>query len=187
MLTSGAHRACGGCDDAPTGGATEGEGSGVNDMLGQIQSTEEVHNVTLAPIAPHDGRGGRLGLSQMINALAGISEMDGYKVVTDQHTYHVLIDNDQSCCESWGYLASDDDLAQYVGATLAEVRLTDKALNQQVVEASGYYEDGGGIQFVDFVTDRGVFQLAVYNGHNGYYGHGILVAKDDEIILNETL
>jgi len=24
------------------------------------------------------------------------SKMDGYKVATDQHTYHVLIDNDQS-------------------------------------------------------------------------------------------
>lgn len=43
------------------------------------------------------------------------------------------------------------------------------------------------IQFVDFVTSRGTFQLAVYNSHNGYYGHGIIVAKDDEILLNETL
>jgi hypothetical protein len=60
-------------------------------------------------------------------------------------------------------------------------------LNQTVVKESGYYEDEGGIQFVDFVTDKGVFQLAVYNAHNGYYGHGILVAKDDEILLNDTL
>ena len=45
----------------------------------------------------------------------------------------------------------------------------------------------GGIQFVDFVTDRGTFQLAVYNSHNGYYGHGILVLKNDEVLLEDDL
>src|SRR6185437_12398098 len=141
-----------------------------------IQRIEVVTGKQIQPIAPHDGTGGRLGFSQMLSMLAGFDNMDGYEVETDQHVYRVLISNEQSCCESWGYLASDDDLTPFIGAELREVRLTDTALNTARVEASDYYgDDAGGIQFVDFVTDRGTFQLAVYNGHNGYYGHGVIV------------
>ena len=157
-------------------------------MLGIIQSIDEVLDLKIGHVAPLCGKGGRLGVSQMINAtLGGFSSMDGYKVVTDKHTFYVLIDNCQSCCESWGYLSSDDNLPRYIGSELSEVNLTDTALNKHIVEQSGYYEDEGGIQFVDFVTNNGVFQLAVYNAHNGYYGHGIMVAKDEEIVLDETL
>lgn len=154
---------------------------------GIIRDIAEVRSVAVAPVAPLVGAGGRLGFSQMLGVLTGQDNMDGYVVETDQHTYRVLISNEQSCCESWGYLASEDDLKPYIGAELREVRLTDTALNTERVEQSDYYEDEGGIQFVDFVTDRGTFQLAVYNGHNGYYGHGVLVVKDDDVLLNETL
>ena len=161
---------------------------------GIIRRIDEITGKQIQPIASLEGTGGRLGVSQMLSALTGAETMDGYAVETDQHTYHVLIDNEQSCCESWGYFASEDDLTAYVGAELREVRLTNTALNTERVEASGYYgygedesDDGGGIQFVDFVTDRGTFQLAVYNGHNGYYGHGIIVAKDSDVLLNDTI
>ena len=133
-----------------------------------------------------------LGRIKNIKEVFGIdnyyhSGMDGYKVETDKHVFHVLVSNGQSCCESWGYLSSDDNFSPFVGVELLEVKLTDTALNQVVVDKSDYYDDVGGIQFVDFITSNGVFQLAVYNAHNGYYGHGILVTRDDKIIVNETL
>ena len=157
-------------------------------MLGTIQSVEEIRDFNISPVAPLEGKGGRLGLGQMINSLTAWGSMDGYKVKTDLHEIYVLIDNASSCCESWGYLTSEDVFDAFIGAELREVNLTDVALNKQKVEESDYYDgDGGGIQFVDFVTNKGTFQLAVYNAHNGYYGHGILIAKDNQIILNETL
>ena len=71
---------------------------------------------------------------------------------------------------------------------LLEVNVTDIALNQKVLtQMNEDYIDNREIQFVDFKTNLGTFQLAVYNSHNGYYGHGILVAKDNEILLNDTL
>ena len=149
-------------------------------MLGKIKNIETVYDLEIQ-------RGGRLGIVQMLEALSGCQSMDGYKVETDKHVFYVLINNDQYCCENWGYLSSEDDLSIFIGAELCEVKLTDKALNQKIVDESGYYDDAGGIQFVDFITDKGVFQLAVYNAHNGYYGHGILVVKDTEILLNDTL
>ena len=158
-------------------------------MLGKIKSIKEICGTEIPTIAPLHGEGGRLGVMQMFNNIFGKGNMDGYEVETDKHVFWVLIDNEQSCCESWGYMASEDNLENFIGAELKEVSLTDVALNEQMVEASNYYEgdDGGGIQFVNFFTNKGMFQLAVYNAHNGYYGHGILVAKDKKIILNETL
>ena len=136
-------------------------------MLGEIKEITEVYNYKIQ---------------------RGYENMDGYKVETDEHIIYVLIDNVQSCCESWGYFASEDNLNQFIGAELMEINLTDTALNKEKVEKSDYYDgDSGGIQFVDFVTDKGIFQLAVYNAHNGYYGHEILVTLDNDIILDETL
>lgn len=157
-------------------------------MLGTIKNIQKVYDYKIHPVANLECKNGsQLGVAQMINTLCGYSAMDGYKVETDKHTICVLIDNGQSCCESWGYFSSEDDMNRFVGTELKEINLTDKALNVKKVEESGYYEDEGGIQFVDFVTNEDIFQLAVYNAHNGYYGHGILVAKDNEILLNETL
>jgi len=162
-----------------------------------IVGIEEVHDFKIQPVAPMNrSNGSRLGLSQMLSSLGGYSAYDGYKVTTDQHTYLVLIDNGQSCCESWGYMSSDDDLARFIGANLLAAEATDTALNKKrlVEEVGGGWRtpeepdfDGGGVQFVDFKTDRGTFQLAVYNAHNGYYGHGILFARDNEIVIDETL
>ena len=161
----------------------------MSQSLGIITAIDEVSDVALAPIAPLDGRdGAHAGFSQMLGMLSGCATMDGYKVRTEQHVFHVLINNEQSCCEDWGYLASDDRLDAFIGAELVGIELTDTALNKEKVdEAAKYGFDDGGIQFVDFVTDRGTFQLAVYNAHNGYYGHGILVAKDNDVLLNDTI
>ncbi|NLW78739.1 MAG: hypothetical protein GXY32_04930 [Ruminococcaceae bacterium] len=147
--------------------------------MDKIKSIGEVQNLQLGNVGPLNGSSGsRLGISQMLSALGGYGSYDGYRVVTDNNTYHVLIDNGQSCCESWGYVCSEDDPQQFVGADLLEVVLTDTALQTAPISEAASYLDEGGIQFVDFKTDKGTFQLAVYNGHNGYYGHSIIIAKN---------
>ena len=155
----------------------------------KIKTVETFSGFKIGNIHGIYGDGGaRLGFTQMLNCLQGYAEYDGYIIETEKHTYRVMIDNGQSCCEDWGYMSSDDNLEYFVGADLREVNLTDTALNKKKLEEEHEYGfDGGGIQFVDFVTDRGVLQLAVYNGHNGYYGHGIVVAKDNDLLLNNVL
>ncbi len=128
-----------------------------------------------------------LGKIKEIKEVFDIDGMDGYKVTTDSKEIFVLIDGYQSCCESWGYFSSDDDFEKFIGSQLISLDLTDKALNNIKVEESDYYEDCGGIQFVNFTTSKGLFQLAVYNSHNGYYGHGILVKINEEVIFDDFL
>jgi hypothetical protein len=157
--------------------------------LGKIVSIEEIHDFTLGNTAPMNSKNGsQLGFTGMLNILGGGRSMDGYKVSTIKHNIYVLIDNRQSCCENWGYIQSEDDLDNYIGALVKDIKLTDIALNQKMIDfqKEGYFDDGG-IQFVDFQTSKGSFQLAVYNGHNGYYGHGIIVCIDDKIVLQDTL
>lgn len=140
-------------------------------MEEKIISIEEVYNVKIEGYGAYSG-----------------TLCDGYKVETSKHTYLIAIDNDQCCCESWGYFSSDDDFGNYIGKTLLSVELTDKALNRMKFEESGYYDDCGGIQFVDFkMTNGSALQFAVYNAHNGYYGHEIYVLKDDYAIHTDTL
>ena len=87
-----------------------------------------------------------------------------------------------------GYLPSADDVAAYIGAELLDVTCADTALNQKAADtAVDHGFDDGGIQCVDFNTSQGGIQCAAYNAHNGYYGHGVLIAKDIEVLLNTTL
>lgn len=128
--------------------------------------------------------------------LFGYQKFDGYKIVTYKNIYMVLIENGQCCCEDWGYFSSNDDIQSYVGKELSEVRLTDVARNIKKIEEldlSSMYNhsflcEAGDIIFVDFVmTDGNVLQLAVYNAHNGFYGHDILVLKNQEVLKSDCI
>jgi hypothetical protein len=91
----------------------------------------------------------------------------GATVTTTQQTISVLISNNANCCEKWGYLTSVDDPTEFVGAALVGVTITDTALKTYDHEEL----DAGDIMFVNIETDRGTFQIALYNAHNGFYGH----------------
>ena len=113
----------------------------------KIISIEEVDNVSVGNRLPMNGKNGaQLGLGAMIDVLSGGGGYDGYKVTTEEDIYVVLISNGQNCCENFGYLSSEDDLSQFVGADLIDVVLTDTALNTKTVD------DIGGL-------DCGVFNL----------------------------
>lgn len=150
---------------------------------GKIKSITEVEDAECGNVP----QGDNLGFMQMASVLMlGGFEMNGYVIETDKTIIRVLIDNGQSCCEDWGYFSSEDNLDGYIGAELRDVVLTDTSLKTEPIEELEYL-DAGGVQFVTFVTDQGDFQLAVYNAHNGYYGHSIIVAIGDEVKLNEVL
>lgn len=112
--------------------------------------------------------------------------LDGYKIKTEQDEIYLLIDNGQCCCETWGYFSTDDDLQKFIGAELIGIQLTDTSLKTETIEEIKYLDEGD-VQFVTFKTDNGVFQLAVYNSHNGYYGHRIYLFKNNDCLLKATL
>jgi len=76
-------------------------------------------------------------------------------------TFH---DGGQSCCEH-RYMTCDDDLPYYIGATFVDADLAD---GPEVED--GEWGDVHEQQFLNIYTDRGKFQIANHNQHNGYYG-----------------
>lgn len=159
-------------------------------MLGELLEIKEVTNLKLTHPSKAKGKnGGQLGIKGMIDTLCGYGKYDGYSIKTNCHEYLILINNGQCCCENWGCFSSEDDFQKYVGKKLIKVELTDTELNKKKYEEDlPYGLDAGGIQFVDFVfADGSVLQFAVYNEHNGYYGHDIIIARDNKIFCTDTL
>lgn len=97
--------------------------------------------------------------------------MDGFVIVTDEQEIILGINNQGSCCESWGHFWCNDNPQEFVGATVHDVTITNNALITE--KAPDVYE--GGVMFVNIVTDRGVLQFVAYNSHNGYYSHSATV------------
>lgn len=109
---------------------------------------------------------------------------EGYEITLDGgQKIKMGIDNGQSCCENWGYIISEDNLAQFVGAEYFGIEAVGEALEH--VEIKGVYE--GGIMFININTSEGVLQFVAYNEHNGYYSHNAVVIEDGTVLHSENL
>ncbi|MFA2603632.1 hypothetical protein ABR763_01255 [Bacillus cereus] len=102
----------------------------------------------------------------------GWNDMAGYAITTDKQVIKLLIDDGQCCCENYGYFMSEDNLEEFIGAALLDIKITDTSRNVTKLKELDL-EDmyGGDIMFVDLITSEGTLQFAAYNEHNGYYGH----------------
>ncbi len=109
---------------------------------------------------------------EVIQEIKAVEEdyREGYEVTTNFQVISLLIDNQQNCCESWGYFWSNDNPQDFIGATLRDITLTDTLLNTEKLGDIGGLDEGG-VMFVTLDTDKGQLQFVAYNGHNGYYGH----------------
>lgn len=103
------------------------------------------------------------------------SGYDGYEIMTDRQSIKILIGNGQCCCENWGYLSSEDDFKDFIGAELLKITETNTAL---ITKDLPEYFDEGDIIFVNLETSNGTLQFAVYNVQNGYYGHSVKIISD---------
>lgn len=114
---------------------------------------------------------------------------DGYLIRTNLQDIFFGISSGQSCCEQWGYICSEEEqeFHTYVGAELLNIKLTDvNRMVAKVDEELQYGFDCGGIMFIDLETNLGVLQFAVYNNHNGYYGHSVYL-RSNQLNLDEGL
>lgn len=110
--------------------------------------------------------------------------MTGFCIETDLgNDIQLLISDYQSCCEDRGYMVSEDDTNNFIGAEILAVKVVEEedgtgAIGLNEVELKGQHEygfDGGGIIFVNVETNKGTLQFGVYNGHNGCYGHSVTI------------
>ena len=99
---------------------------------------------------------------------------DGFKIETEDEEIYFVIDNSQECCENWGtYLYTPEDLKDYIGAKYLgydekSCEEVENALKKECVNSDE-------ICFLNILTTKGTIDFAVYNSHNGYYSHAVIL------------
>lgn len=109
---------------------------------------------------------------------------EGFVIKTDKKTFFLLISNNDCCCEIFGHISSEDDLNQFIGSTLRSVERTDcllKNFSVKLIKNNITREDS---IFLTLDTSKGTLQFTVYNRHNGYYGHEVIIGLGEETILD---
>lgn len=114
----------------------------------------------------------KASLNQTITALK-LGEDDALHFEFADGSKMKLWDDGQSCCES-RYMRTDDNLADFVGATLLDLELRDAP---DVKDTSDDYGEEHDVQFLVVKTSRGDFTMSNHNEHNGYYGGFAIVAS----------
>lgn len=108
------------------------------------------------------------------------STYEGFKIKTDTKEIVLGITNSSSCCESWGHIASEDDLTKFIGAEVLGYRCVDDADYKEIEltkKEAGEYVGVFDCAFIDLFTNKGSLQFAVYTSHNGFYGHHMQISE----------
>lgn len=120
-----------------------------------------------------------LGTIRIIKEVFGDNDIrrdyQGFAVFTDKVTVFFGIEIDQQCCEISGHIASTDEFTPFIGSALVSVSVVDEALKTYNLKLDEFETEdrGTNYKFINLVTTMGVLQFAVYNKHNGYYGHEV--------------
>ncbi len=117
----------------------------------------------------------------------GDEGFDGYQIVlSDKTVWFLGIANGSQCCERWGYFSPQDDLSYYIGAEFQGLFFTTYGQDRIELPPDVVSMDAGDVAFVSIMTSLGVLNLAVYNAHNGSYGHRVILEKNHQQI-DETV
>lgn len=99
---------------------------------------------------------------------------DGFRIETEDEEIYFVIGNSQQCCENWGtYLYTPEDLKDYIGAEY--LGYDEKSCNEVESNLKDEYVDPDEICFLNIHTSKGTIDFAVYNSHNGYYAHAVVL------------
>lgn len=95
------------------------------------------------------------------------------------------IGNEQQCCEYWNYLEPKDDMKDFIGAEVLEIKevkvnTLSTAMHSQLMESTDNLDlDAGDYQAVQVITSKGILEFVVYNAHTGFYAHDTILIFDD--------
>ena len=110
---------------------------------------------------------------ELINTDYYPSGYEGVLIKTNKQEIKLLISSGQGCCETAGYLSTNDTVSEFIGAKVLGVTITDAGLSTADLE-----EDSTCcMMFCTIKTDKGDFQFTAYNSHNGYYSHEVKIVS----------
>lgn len=145
--------------------------------MNQIINIKEVYNYTIEDKA----------LLEKLRWKEYYHEWEGYEITTKHNVFLLLIGKGQICCEQYGsgYFSTTDRIKDFIGADLKNVSIVNTALKVKKWTELDISENDA--MFVNFETSKGLFQIAVYNSHNGYYGHSIVFFNNKDVVVESSL
>lgn len=100
-------------------------------------------------------------------------EYDGLVITTNKQEIKIGIQNDQFCCENWGFLTSNDNYDDFKESELYSIEIVDE--KQSIIDYNIEDDYSGSCLFVNIKTSKGLLQIVLYNEHNGYYSHDVII------------
>jgi hypothetical protein len=117
-------------------------------------------------------------------------DKDGYSSslnIIDENNVIVGFDLNSSCCEEFGYKIGEVDRCQEV-LDADNDRLTGYVIDiESFVENLNGSDEGGELCFDCIKEGAETIKFALYNYHNGYYGHGWSLSKGDDLLKSGSL
>ena len=107
----------------------------------------------------------------------------------DENNVVLGYDYSQDWCEQFGYWFSSDPQGKEKLEELEIVELDAFVFDTSYFEEDAtneYFEEGGSMTFRMAAGVRELF-LTLYNGHNGYYGHGWDITEHGKILESGRL
>ena len=110
------------------------------------------------------------------------STFDGFRIKTSEKELVLAISDGASCCENFGTISTEDDFEEFIGAEIRNILITEGNLTSELMEnLSKEYVSSDETEFITLETTKGTLQFAVYNSHNGYYGHSVYIQVGEEV------
>lgn len=123
-----------------------------------------------------------------------IFERDGKFNFVDDNNVFVGFDNQQSCCESFGYLlTSEIPKSENTESEFKETDFPDWNFDTSFFQdgIDGFEEhpqpDGGGEVVFRLAKNEKQMFLTLYNHHNGYYSHGFEMTVGGKVVKQGSL
>ena len=102
----------------------------------------------------------------------------GFEIETDKEKIYLLIDADYQCNEDFGYICSEEseDFEAYYGCEIVSIEFIDDGdynpnVQIEMIKSMQSYADVLDCAFINVKFKQSTLQFAVYNKHNGCYGH----------------
>lgn len=65
-------------------------------------------------------------MSELINKIVKVDNNNlGYEIHTNEQLITVFIDNNAGCCESWGFITTEDKIEDFIGTELVSLAVVD--------------------------------------------------------------
>ena len=102
---------------------------------------------------------------------------NGIMIETEDEIIYFVIEHGQQCCENWGtYLYTPEKLENYIGADY--LGYTESTCEQIANFLKSEYVSPDETCFLNIKTSNGDIDYAVYNSHNGYYSHDVVLKNN---------